>query len=526
MLAHGSLFSGIEGFGMGFRQHGIQTRWLSEIDPHACRVLAHHFPGIPNHGDITQIDPAQLEPVDIITFGSPCQDLSVAGQRRGFAGERSGLYFEAIRIIDAVRPAIAIWENVVGSLSSNAGRDFGAALDALANIGALDIGWSVLDAQYWGVPQRRRRVFVIADFRGHRAAEILALADGLSGHPAPRREARESVAGTLGGGSGSRDWAPDTDRMTFVPTQSVYPILEAGARTGISTTDPRAGMGIGDADDPMFTLQSTKQHAVAVRTANTGANGHGVADDVAHTLDGANGQAVITQASAIESPDDYCGPDDEAPRYACPKCGHRMCAVPSRCPACDYRFGDGTTVVRATYWDGGDIADTLDASNAAKQQSMPEKRRFQAVITHALTAEGHDASEDGTGRGTPLVAFNWQTGGDMRLGLSTESVTALGTSQTPAVAFTDVAGPLVDSGGQRGWSSSVDSPNFVGHGMAVRRLTPRECERLMGFQDDYTLVDGMSDSARYRMLGNSVVVNVAAWLGKQCVMALEAEQSA
>lgn len=158
--------------------------------------------------DVPHLGAGILKPVDVITAGFPCQDLSVAGQRRGLKGGRSGLFFEIIRLVEEMReetegvyPAVVVLENVPGLLSSNGGKDFAVVLAELANVGALDIGWRVLDSQFFGVPQRRRRMFVVADFRGKRASEILALSEGLFGHPAPSREAGEELAGSLGGSS-------------------------------------------------------------------------------------------------------------------------------------------------------------------------------------------------------------------------------------------------------------------------------------------------------------------------------------
>ena len=460
----GSLFAGIGGFDRGFELAGFQPVWAVEIDPACQRVLRHHFPNLHIESDVREVGAHNLEPVDVITFGSPCQDLSVAGKRGGFAGERSGLYFEAIRIIRELSPAIAVWENVPGALSSHNGRDFGRALDELADIGALDIGWAVLDAQWFGVAQRRRRVFVVADFRGQRAGEILALADGLSGHPAPRRETGQDVAGTLTDCAGQRGWSTSVDHLNFVPT--IAPALTSNYGKQPDNSDTNAGPMVVPFDMTQVTSVANRQrleagreapspHAAggahviqSVRTANTSANGHGVADDVAHTIDGANGQAI---------------------------------------------------------------------------------------------------------------AFNWQTGGDMRLGISSESVTALGTSQTPAIAFSskdhgadagDIAPTLramphdashANGGGQVAVAfkrnSAVDigareelaptmhigtagvSTTAVQQHMAVRRLTPTECERLQGFPDGWTAVDGAADSTRYRQLGNAVAVPVAAWLARRIVAA-------
>ena len=163
-LTHGELFAGISGFGQGFARVGIKTVWHVEIDDKCRVILGHHYPDTLLLDDVKECGKHNLPPVDVISFGTPCQDLSVAGKRKGLKGERSGLFFEGIRIVDELQPAFAVWENVPGAFSSNSGRDFASVLAAFRECGARDIAWRVLDAQYFGVAQRRRRVFVVADF--------------------------------------------------------------------------------------------------------------------------------------------------------------------------------------------------------------------------------------------------------------------------------------------------------------------------------------------------------------------------
>lgn len=169
-----SLFSGVGGFDMGLEAAGWQCVAQVEWDKHCLNVLHHHWPDVPKWADVRTVHGANLPVADVVAFGSPCQDLSLAGTRSGFVdGGTSNLFFEAVRVIKEMRdatsgmyPRIVVWENVAGSLSSNKGEDFAAVLDTLADIGAVDIGWRVLDARWFGVPQRRRRVFVVADFVG------------------------------------------------------------------------------------------------------------------------------------------------------------------------------------------------------------------------------------------------------------------------------------------------------------------------------------------------------------------------
>lgn len=251
MVTHGSLFSGIGGFDLGLERAGIRTMWMCEIEPAARKVLAHHWPDTPCHGDVTEVDGARLEPVDVVTFGSPCQDLSVAGQRAGLDGARSGLFHEALRIAAEMKeatsgahPRLLVWENVPGALSSNSGRDFAAVLDAMADVGAVDIGWRVLDAQWFGVAQRRRRVFVIADLGGRRAGQVLTLAQGSAWSPRPRRQEGSRVgaltANGVGAGGGPDDNAAQAGHL--IP-DVIGPLMARGAKGVVpGTIAARSGM--------------------------------------------------------------------------------------------------------------------------------------------------------------------------------------------------------------------------------------------------------------------------------------------
>jgi DNA (cytosine-5)-methyltransferase 1 len=170
-LTFGSLFAGVGGFDMGFEIAGYECKFQVEWDKHCRSVLDYNWPDVEKWGDIRNVNGRFLPPVDVIIFGSPCQDLSIAGARQGLSGERSGLFHEAVRIIKEMRdatngtfPRWAVWENVAGALSSNNGRDFGTVINEMAKAGAHLQEYALLDAQYFGVPQRRRRVFLISCF--------------------------------------------------------------------------------------------------------------------------------------------------------------------------------------------------------------------------------------------------------------------------------------------------------------------------------------------------------------------------
>lgn len=228
----GSLFDGSGGFPLAGELCGIEPVWASEIEPFPCRVTAQRFPKMKQLGDVTKINGAEVEKVDIITFGSPCQDLSIAGKQAGIhEGARSSLFFEAVRIIKEMRnattnefPRFAVWENVPGAFSSNGGEDFRAVLEALCEVNedggvsipkpkkwnhagcilgdGYSIAWRLYDAQFWGVPQRRKRIYLIADFRTERAGEILFKPESLRGHFTEGKTPWESIAGYVAGSAG------------------------------------------------------------------------------------------------------------------------------------------------------------------------------------------------------------------------------------------------------------------------------------------------------------------------------------
>ncbi len=239
-LTLGSLFDGSGGFPLGGVLAGITPIFNSEIEPFPVRVTEVRFPNMKHYGDISTLKGSELEPVDIITFGSPCQDMSVAGKREGLDGNRSSLFYEAIRIIKEMReatngkyPRYIVWENVPGAFSSNKGEDFKAVLEEICkvkdgqvsvskpskweNAGRImgdgySIAWRLLDAQYWGVPQRRQRIYLVADFDGGSAGKILFESEGLSGYSAQGFKSWQNAANGITEGIGETG---ETDSMMF-----------------------------------------------------------------------------------------------------------------------------------------------------------------------------------------------------------------------------------------------------------------------------------------------------------------------
>lgn len=200
-MRFGSVCSGIEAASVAWHPLGWRASFLSEIEAFPRAVLSHHYPEVPLHGDFTTIRAGEYEPIDLLVGGTPCQSFSVAGLRGGLDDDRGNLALEYLRLADRLRPRWLVWENVPGVLSSNGGRDFGAILGGMVELG-YGFAYRVLDAQFFGVAQRRRRVFVVGyagDWR--RATAVLFERHSLSGHPAPSREAGKGLARSFGLGS-------------------------------------------------------------------------------------------------------------------------------------------------------------------------------------------------------------------------------------------------------------------------------------------------------------------------------------
>lgn len=429
-------------------------------------------------GDITKINGAEIEPVDVITGGSPCQDLSIAGKRAGLAGARSGLFMEQVRIVkemrehdrksgrtgDMVRPRFMVWENVPGAFSSNKGQDFAAVLEEIIRIaepeapnievpkkgwntwggyhdevgGRWSVAWRVHDAQHWGVPQRRRRISVVADFGGDTAGEILFERKSVSGHPAPRGAAGEEAAGNFGAG--------------------------AGCAISVHLTQ-----------DPI----TSKEKAMCISAGMSG-----------------NNQPVICAAFKAGQ-----GAKANGIGYA-EECAPMLSAVSrglNQCPS-------------VLIFDHAQITSPNNRSTVGLDKSCPTLHTFGEV---------------------PAVCYQMQGFGDYREGNVASSCkqrdykdsTDLVVSSVDCRNFTEggeINGTLQakESGGQ-----SLNLQNTVRTGMIVRRLTPMECERLQGYPDGWTDIGewrdskgklrDSADSPRYKACGNSIALPFWDFLAKR-----------
>ena len=293
-----SLFAGIGGFDLGFERAGLSCVGQVEIDKKCVEVLDKHWPDVPRHDDVETAREWADErgitgSVDVVCGGFPCQDVSVAGARAGLAGERSGLFFSAVAFAAHTQAETIVLENVPGLLSSNKGRDFGVVLTTLADAGYRHIEWRVLDSQFFGVAQRRRRVFIVASARTPRERAVFVESEGSIGDSQAVQQAGQDVASTLGGGSGSRGWSPDTDRMTFVPF--------AKSRRAQSDTDYETWVEC-DSTPTLNTHDNqsgTRATALAIGFAWQNGGGYGNAHDGLAITEEGTGPLSVSQVPAV-----------------------------------------------------------------------------------------------------------------------------------------------------------------------------------------------------------------------------------
>lgn len=326
----GSLFDGIAGFPLAAKRQGITPVWGSEIEADCIDISAKHFPDMQQLGDITKISGADIQPVDIISFGSPCQNLSVAGNGKGLAGSESRLFFEAVRIIDEMRcatngkyPKYAVWENVAGAFSNNKGRDFQKVLEEItktaipmpnsgrwAAAGMVrssggSTAWRMLDAQYWGVPQRRKRIYLVRDFRTDRAGQILFESERVLGYAEKSRGYEKGYAGQIedsitGSCSGRMEQGTDGQmKFNFSEEPKKHTTLDFGRTADRVYMDAkksvtlmgRAGEGGGRTGLYLMPVYTITGNAIG-RKAGAGGNQLGIGQDVSPTLTANDRHAV------------------------------------------------------------------------------------------------------------------------------------------------------------------------------------------------------------------------------------------
>lgn len=568
----GSLFAGIGGFDLAAERAGMTVVWQSEVDKHASRVLDHHWPHVKNLGDIHGIEDAPV--VDVLTGGFPCQSYSVAGSRGGLADDRGALWWEYHRLIAGLRPAWVVGENVPGLLSSRGGADFETILGSLTECG-YGVAWAVLDAQYFGVAQRRRRVFIVGHSGGVPRPEILALGEGVFGDSPPSREKGEGVASTLasrtrGGGGLGTDFDLDGGLIAF-PWQASWteshqedgttPTLPANQSLAVafSAGNHESSYGIGLSVEHTPPLRAGASGTNQVPTIAFSSKDHGAdaAEDVAPTLRAmahrdshVNGGGQVAVAFAQNQRDEVRDLGDVAGALnAEPEMKQQtyVCVTPdgyngSHADAQETRSAQVLRELRNTLgaeayeqWAVGVIAALRTAQvlrpwlYGGGLQWADAWRRFMGDHSlsreEACTAWALLTLRETEGIRRPPSGPRPHEQLARELGAYLSLLSHHGASRRQALhdlwrssqglgLLREALSALQEMGRPAGDKAEPTQPTH-----SVRRLTPLEAERLQGFPDGWTAIPGNSDTQRYRQLGNAVAVPVVEWIMRRIVEA-------
>jgi DNA (cytosine-5)-methyltransferase 1 len=460
-MIYGSVCSGIEAASVAWEPLGWKPAFFSEIDNFPRAVLTHRWPKVKCHGDFTTIQDGDYQPIDLLVGGTPCQSFSVAGLRGGLDDDRGNLALEFLKLAQRLRPRWVVWENVPGVLSSNGGRDFGSILAGLGEVG-YGFAYRVLDAQYFGLAQRRKRVFVVGylgDWR--RAAAVLFEREGLRGDPAPSREKGKANTASLrtrtpGFGGQGTDWEHVVSHTLAARSGSALCAPDIQTYLPISSASGfECGPSGGRFTDLAPTLDARCKDGPIRNQIGTGVL---ATHEVAGTM--------ISRASSGGFSNSI---DHAAAGY--------MAIVP---------------------FDTTQITSPQNGSNPKPGDPC-----------HPITANGH----------VPAIAFGAQLYDDLRRFSEAQaySIMPMNSGKDYKARAVDIAQPIMASG-----PGGNQGGDVVTQASAVRRLTPTECERLQGFPDGYTLIPyrgkPASDGPRYKALGNSMAVPCMRWIGERIQM--------
>lgn len=594
-LTLGSLFDGSGGFPLGGLISGITPVWASEIEPFPIRVTTKRLPFMKHYGDISQMDGGKIEPVDIITFGSPCTDMSVAGRRAGLEGQQSVLFYQAIRIIKEMRcatngkyPRYIVWENVPGAFSSNSGEDFKAVLEAVIGVAEPDTqvpmpeknrwpyadcymgdGWSVayrvLDAQFWGVPQRRKRIYLVADFAGGRAFDILFKSEGVSGYSPESFRSWQRIAGSAADRTGTASLClNDQGGQRMDVTDEVTATLRAEAHhppcvlesAGFCTEHSAKSRSIGYEEETSPTLRAgVVPAAVALENHPTDSRVKIAEDGKVQTLTsrmgtgggnvplvmkirsgcegGGKGPLIQTDKSATLScnndqtlfePKAYgiCSKESNAMKSTNPHSGiyeadtSRTLDGNGGNPGCN----QGGIAVMESYAIQGSMIGRID-KNGPQGDGINEDVSFtlNTVDRHAVyamtTGSFTQVAED---KAPTVLARDYKDPTAVCYGIGRDTFNQ-GKNAKFAPTFEEELQPTLVAKG----------PGAIQSGYTVRRLTPTECARLQGFPDwwcdDLGVAEPTMEDIRYwydvfethrRIVGSSTkpksLKQIAKWL--------------
>ncbi len=562
----GSLFDGSGGFPLAGIMCGIEPIWASEIDPFCVSVTSKRFPQMRHLGDITKIDGAEIPPVDIITFGSPCQDLSIAGKRAGLDGERSGLFMSAVRIIKEMRgktngkyPKYIVWENVPGAFSSNKGEDFRTVLEEIAKIKDTDVSvprpekgkwqtagcivgngyslaWRVLDAQFWGVPQRRKRIFIVGDFNDERAGEILFKRESLSRNFAESRKAWKRLAvgaerntdisigafipktvkircGCEGGGKGA---LVQENKSATLSCNNDQILFAAGFK---GKAGSKAG-SIGYSEELSPTLQAEQEaHCICDTVVFDGGQitsktnrSNPMINDPCHTLAATSGSPVLCLDQGGGKSN--CGVSRNfSPTITCTH-GGEPCVVydgrgygngniaPTICGDHNDRPGDFSALCIA----GNTISRKPENGGNGKGVIEECSYTLNTVDKHAV-AFTQDAYDKYTvnDRTNSLRASGGNYGGGSEALVYTQELYENHAQDSRYNGPLEVAPTIEAAYGMGGNTTPFVTGNNL-NTYIVRRLTPTECALLQGFPSWWCSDIPHKDTPEYRMWGNGVAL--------------------
>ena len=516
-LTLGSLFDGSGGFPLGGLLSGITPVWASEIEPFPIQVTTRRLPFMKHYGDVAKMDGGKVEPVDVITFGSPCQDMSIAGRREGLDGSRSSLFYEAARIVKEMRcatdgkyPRYIVWENVPSAFSSNKGADFQSVLEEICSVKGYEIdparpakwpaageivaddfslAWRVFDAQYWGVPQRRKRIYLVADFAGGSAGKILFESEGVSGYTPQGFRPWQGTAGTFEEGAGasgcvclndqggSRMDVTEDVAATLRAENHGHPPCVMGA-AGFCTEHSAQARGIGYGEETSPTLRAGTVPAAVYENHSQDTRYTGPLE-TAPTVNATYGMGGNNQPFVVETPKTL------KIRSGC-EGGGKGALIQDNKSATLGCNNDQALFVPKVY------GICSKDSNAMKSDN-PKSGFYEAETSRCLDANGGNPTCNQGGMAVVALQDSMigraDKNGPQGSGVNEDVSFTLDAADRHAVAYCMTTGSYTQALEEQSptlMARDYKDPPVVNETepeYIVRRLTPTECARLQGFPD-------------------------------------------